>query len=78
MAYDKAEVGHRLRVIRTDRKLTRGELASKCGVDESTISKIELGINGASLDTAVSIALALDCSVDELAGLKPPNVCVTS
>lgn len=77
MAYDKNEVGHRLRVIRTDRKLTRGELAKKCGVDESTIAKIEMGTNGANLETAYNIAVALNCSIDEFAGLKQPDVCVT-
>lgn len=55
-----------LRKLRSDKELTQAELARKTGVTQAAISRYEDGSALPSLDTAVRIAEALRCSLDEL------------
>lgn len=52
--------GERLRSIRTGRKISLGELATKLGISRRTISKYEDGEMGASIDVALRLEEILD------------------
>jgi phage repressor protein C with HTH and peptisase S24 domain len=54
-------IGNRVRQARKDAKMTQGELASKAGIKQSTISDLELGKSQGSTSVA-SIATALGVS----------------
>ena len=60
LARTPADVGHALRRARKKGRLTQRELASKSGVWQETISKIENGLPGAKLETIFDICAALD------------------
>ncbi len=60
LARRPADIGHALRRERKKKRLTQGELASKSGVWQETISKIENGLSGAKLDTVFDLCAALD------------------
>lgn len=49
--------------------LTQKELAEKIGVDRSFIAQIESGFRLPSMNVSVNVALALNCSLDELVGM---------
>lgn len=61
--------------IRKNRRLTIEELAVKSGVPLSTVKKICAGITtNPNLDTVISLAQALDCTIDELADSERPTI----
>ena len=57
---------HRLRTLRTARGWTIDDLARRSHLSASTISRIETGHRRLALDHLVTLARALDTSVDEL------------
>lgn len=59
-------IGRRVRSLRKARELSQAELAEHTGLSVPYISHIENGIKQISLRAIVSIAEALDCSVDQL------------
>ena len=63
---DYTIIGKRIREIRTKRGYTQALLAEKSGVEPSNISHIERAATKLSLPTLVSIANALEVSLDEL------------
>ena len=66
-----ATVGERLRQCRHLRGLTQAELASRAGLNQTTISMIEVGNRGLemSVDTIWRLAWCLGTSIDFLAGM---------
>ncbi|MEA1906101.1 MAG: transcriptional regulator [Euryarchaeota archaeon] len=52
--------GERLRIIRTERKISLGELATKLGISRRTISRYEGGVMDASIDVALRLEEVLD------------------
>jgi transcriptional regulator with XRE-family HTH domain len=52
--------GERVRQLRLDRKVSQEDLAFKCGLEFSQISRIERGIINTSISHAFTIAKALD------------------
>ena len=60
LARTPADIGHALRRARKKARLTQRELASKSGVWQETISKIENGLPGAKLETIFDICAALE------------------
>jgi DNA-binding XRE family transcriptional regulator len=72
---DREEIGHHIRVARVDRRLTQEELAKLIGVNVNTVSQIENGKSGMTLDIAVLIADTLEWPLDHLArrGNYPMN-----
>jgi transcriptional regulator with XRE-family HTH domain len=63
-------LGKRLRELRTQAKLTQGQLEAYAGVSQSTISDLERGqIAPKTVDAIVNLAKYYDCSVDFLLGL---------
>ena len=46
--------------------MTVEELAAKCGQSRVTVNRYELGLHKPDIFTAVRIARALDCTVEDL------------
>lgn len=66
MAIDYRAIGVRIREKRTEKGWTQAELAERSGIEPSNISHIERAATKLSLPTLVSIANALEASLDEL------------
>ncbi len=60
------EFGHRVRVRRVERRLSRAQLGGLLGVTEERIGKIERGDGITDLQTVVALQEALDCPWDDL------------
>jgi transcriptional regulator with XRE-family HTH domain len=63
-----AEVGPRLRRIRTQRSITLTQLAAATGISKSTLSRLESGQRKPSLELLLPIAQAHQVPLDELVG----------
>ncbi|MYS86733.1 helix-turn-helix domain-containing protein [Streptomyces sp. SID5474] len=68
IAITLAQVGPRLRRIRTERGLTLSALAEATGISISTLSRLESGRRRASLEMLLPIAQAHRLPLDELLG----------
>lgn len=66
MGLDYQAIGVRIRRFRKDKGLTQQTLAERSDQEPSNISHIERGATKLSLPTLVSIANALEVTVDEL------------
>jgi len=67
-----AEVGPRLRRLRTQRNVTLTALAAETGISKSTLSRLETGQRKPSLELLLPIARAHRLPLDELVG-APDN-----
>ena len=63
-----AEVGPRLKRVRTQRDVTLTELAAATGISKSTLSRLESGQRKPSLELLLPIAQAHRIPLDELVG----------
>lgn len=63
-----AEFKDRLREVRLKRGLTQGQLADAVGLKYQTISRLELGREKPTYETAIKLTKALDVSYDYLFG----------
>lgn len=63
-----AEVGPRLRRLRTQRDITLTALAAKTGISKSTLSRLESGQRKPSLELLLPLAAAYHLPLDELVG----------
>lgn len=54
--------------IRLERGYTLEQLSELTQITPHGLARLERGVRGRSLDTALNIARALDCSVEELVG----------
>jgi transcriptional regulator with XRE-family HTH domain len=63
-----AEVGSRLRRVRTERGVTLTELAAATGISKSTLSRLESGQRKPSLELLLPIAKAHRIPLDDLVG----------
>lgn len=68
MAFDSNAFGHRLMVIRNDRKMSQRDLAAATGIGYSAIARYEKGSVIPQVDTLCVIADALNCTTDQLVG----------
>ncbi|MCI8970083.1 MAG: helix-turn-helix transcriptional regulator [Oscillibacter sp.] len=66
MELDYRAIGVRIRRLRKERGLTQQTLAEMSGQEPSNISHIERGATKLSLPTLVSVANALEVTVDQL------------
>lgn len=57
-----------LKKIRLSRSMTQEQLASKVGITQSNLSRIENGDVQISLKLAKALSEALNCTMDELIG----------
>lgn len=63
---ESLEVGDRIRMLRTNQKRTLQEVADKCGLSKSMISKIENNRTVPSVATLVKIAQTLGTNISSL------------
>ncbi|HEY1176961.1 MAG TPA: XRE family transcriptional regulator [Phytomonospora sp.] len=63
-----AEVGPRLKRLRTSRNVTLVELSKTTGISKSTLSRLEAGLRKPSLELLLPIARAHRVPLDELVG----------
>lgn len=61
-------IGLRIRYLRRQRHWTQETLAERAGISPSFLGHIERGSRKLSVETLNRIALALNCSADELLG----------
>jgi len=59
-------LGERIKELRTERGLSQLELAALAGVHQTQISRVETGLHGITLATAIDLARALGVTVNEL------------
>ena len=64
--YDIMKSGKRIKELRKAKGLTQDKLSEKIGISCQGLKMIECGINGASIDTFVYLAEALDTTIDYL------------
>lgn len=69
MSGDVYDNGRRLKKLRKERGLTQIKMQMLTGIDQSDYSKIESGKRYLTFEQCRKIALALDTSMDYLAGL---------
>ena len=67
---DKDQLENLVEQFRTNRELSRQELADLVGVHYQTLSYIERGEYAPTLALALRLAAALDCKVEQLFKLK--------
>ncbi|MEQ0559927.1 XRE family transcriptional regulator [Amycolatopsis sp. NEAU-NG30] len=63
-----AEVGPRLKRVRTQRRVTLADLSAATGISKSTLSRLESGQRKPSLELLLPIAQAHQVPLDELVG----------
>ncbi|ONI87531.1 XRE family transcriptional regulator [Actinosynnema sp. ALI-1.44] len=68
LARTLADVGPRLKHIRTERGITLGDLAETTGISKSTLSRLESGQRKPTLELLLPIAQAHQVPLDELVG----------
>lgn len=59
-------MGHTIRVIRTERRMSRGEIAKRAGISYSYLAAIENGTKTPSTDVSMAIAEVLGVQLHEL------------
>jgi len=59
----KENLGNRIRFIRKKQGLTLDEVAERCGIFKSNLSKVEKGQRNPTTDTLEKIASSLGCSI---------------
>lgn len=67
MYYDIVNSGERIKELRAARRMTRQQLAEQIGLSvDDALRKIEAGVNGAKIDTLISIAELFHITLDYL------------
>lgn len=66
MYYDIVNSGERIKELRAARRMTRQQLAEQIGLSVDALRKIEAGVNGAKIDTLISIAELFHITLDYL------------
>ncbi len=74
MKLDYKMIGDRIRRLRKEKKWTQQQLAERANRASSFVGLIERGERIMSLETLCEFANALDCSTDELLGMKPRQI----
>lgn len=64
MYYDLVESGKRIKSLRKQHGLTQEELAEQLGIAVNTVSRIEIGNRGISIDLAIELAVRFDTTLD--------------
>lgn len=73
-----AEFGKRLSALRQNAHMSRQELAEACEVAGSTIVNYERGTRIPYADTAVRMAQLFNITVEELLGMKRPDIAMAN
>jgi putative transcriptional regulator len=67
---ESAPVSNRIEHARSERGLSRGELADLVGVHYQTMGYLERGEYNPSLELALKISRALDCALEDIFWLE--------
>ena len=67
-------INKNLKELRLQRKLTQGELAERAKIELTQISRIERGASEPKLETIKKLAIALQCTTDELIMEKETSI----
>jgi transcriptional regulator with XRE-family HTH domain len=67
------EIGKRISARRNQRALSQGTVGRRAGLDASYLCRIETGKVAPTVRTALRIADALHCTLDDLVGPTPPH-----
>jgi len=59
-------IGKRIKELREERNIPQQDLAAKCNIEKSNLSRIEAGGTNPTIYTLYKIAECLDVSVSEL------------
>ena len=70
-------VGKRIRQLRKDRELTQAELASRVGVQQSDLCRMETGEYKVSLETLFKVLKIFEMNVGEFFHEAPPGQLTT-
>ncbi len=70
----KKAVGSRIRAVRKTLGLTQEDLAEKASLANETISRVERGVQGATLDNYLAIAKALGINLRDLFDAADENL----
>ena len=62
----RRELGERIETIRTEKNLTRDQLAIRSELSSKFIYEIEKGRKGLSVDSLMKLAKGLSCSYDKI------------
>ncbi len=68
----KKKLGERLRTIREQHGLSQGQLATMLGAHPQSVSQVERGVRGLTVQQVVKLARALRVSTDEILGEGQP------
>ncbi len=63
------DIGMRVKQLREEQRLSQYDLSKLAGVQQSTISYIEIGEKNPSVDTAIKLANALGVDLNTLVGI---------
>lgn len=74
----KKQIGLNLREIRLSRGLKQHELAEQAGVEDKTISRIEVGGNYPSISLLVKLSEILNCNLTDLVKTESQNTVKSS
>lgn len=74
----KKQIGLNLRELRLSRGLKQHELAEKAGVEDKTISRIEVGGNYPSISLLVKLSEILKCSLTDFFKTENQNTVKSS
>lgn len=74
----KKQIGSNLRELRLSRGLKQHELAEKAGVEDKTISRIEVGGNYPSISLLVKLSEILNCNLTDFVKTESQNTVKSS
>lgn len=61
-----ADFGHKIRLLRRERRMTMEQLAAQAGISASFLGNIERGTREISLDTLLALCRTLDVTPNDL------------
>jgi len=64
------ELGKRLAELMTEKQISQSRLAREVDIDQTTLSKVLLGKNNFSLETAIRVAKFFNVTLGQLAGTE--------
>lgn len=74
MYYDLKESGKRIRNLRKQHGLTQEQLSEQLGIALNTVSRIEIGYRGISVDLAIELAVRFNTTLDYIFLGREPAV----
>ena len=70
----RQRIGKRIAELRRERGLSQEELASRIGIHQSALNRIEMGRHSTTVGMIAAIAAAMDCRVEIITNATTENV----